>query len=621
MPLMEFIGVSKDFAGSPVFSGVSFKVEPGDRLGIVGPNGSGKSTLLRILTGEDDDYRGTVVRSPRLKFGYAPQYPEFPPGATCVEAACGPALELRARLRELEHVMGGATGRSLDAALSGYGVIREEYDELGGDDAEERARRKLDKAGLGGRSDTPVDKLSGGEQNVLALVRALAADPALLVLDEPGNHLDFRGLAWLESFLGNLRSALVIVSHDRILLDRSVKRILELEGGRGTVWAGGFSRYRLEKGRSLASQGADWQADRKRIERLEALVKRFREIASTRPDPSWGKRLRARVSQLAREKGKATERPESGGSRITVSFARTDSRSDIAIDVRGYSRSFGDRVLFDGASFDLLVGERVALVGQNGSGKTTLVRDLVERGSWDDDTLRIGPSQRIGYCAQAQEVFRRDRTMLAEFEALGALERETRALLGKFGFGWGDLDKTLGSLSGGELNRLQIARAVFLKANLLVLDEPTNHLDIPSREAVEEGLEDFDGTILVVSHDRWFLERTTDRILFIEDGRVLPYEGSFAEFMRDKAPPFVQGVSKGMESRGRRVGKNGSARADERSPAFLEERIVALERKKAGLERTVAAAVASREYADASKRSTDLARVNDMIEKLYAQWR
>ncbi len=617
MPLVEFVGVSKDFAGTPVFAGASFKVEPGESLGIVGPNGSGKSTLVRILIGQDDDFKGSVVRAPKLKLGYAPQYPEFPAGATCLEVACGEALAIRTRLRALEHRMGEATGRELDAVLAEYAGLGERYEEVGGDEAEDRAARKLAQAGLGGREDTAVDRLSGGEQNVLALVRALESDPALLVLDEPGNHLDFRGLAWLETFLQNLRCALVVVSHDRVLLDRCVTRVLEVQGGAVTAWAGNYSRYRLEKGRALAAQGADWQADRKRIERLEALVVRFREIASARPDPSWGKRLRARVSQLAREKAQATERPDTGSARISVSFAKTDSKSDIALDVRGYAKRFGERTLFEDARFDLLVGERVALVGPNGSGKTTLVRELVERGSWDDEVLRVGPSQRIGYCAQSQEVFVPGRTILSEFEKLGAHERDVRPLLGKFGFAYADLQKDVGSLSGGELNRLQIARAVFLKANLLILDEPTNHLDIPSREAVEEGLEDFDGTLFVISHDRWFLERVTERVLYIEDRRILPYEGSVAEFLRDRASLFLRGDAKSISSRSRSA--NGK-RSVETGAADVEARILALEKEKSDLERTIRTALDGRDFALASKKSTVLADLNARIEKLYAEW-
>lgn len=627
MSLLECRSVMKDFGGEPILESVSLALEPGSKTALVGRNGAGKTTLVRILLGEDPDFRGAVIRTPRLKVGYVPQHIEPPPGISVLEWLLADIEEERERLRRLEHEMGTHSGEDLERSLGEYGLLREAYEEKAGDRAEEQALRALARAGLDGTSEREAARLSGGERNILALVKALMQNPDLLVLDEPGNHLDFWGLSWLEDFLRGLPKAVLLVSHNRWLIDRVADRVLELEGGRLTEYSGGYSAYRLEKLRRAAGQGADWQADRKRIERLAELVRRFEQIARTRPDPAWGKRLRARRSQLAREQESAAEKPVLDGRRIEMSFRDAESRSDIALEVRGYSKSFGDRALFDSASMDLLTGERVALVGRNGSGKTTFLRDLTEKGSWDDPVLRIGPSMRVGYCAQDRTVFRPDRTVAEEFEALDARREETWKLLKGFLFRPEDLDRRIDTLSGGELNRLQLARAVWLKANLLVLDEPTNHLDIPGCEAVEEGLADYPGTILAVSHDRYFLEKIANRVVFLENGKFAPYEGTFSEFWRDLGSARVK-AARGLEGRGQSLtraargqssSKGESPDRGQSSSRSLEDRIQALEAEKAGLEARAADLLRGRDFKGAGKVSADLEKLNRRIEKLYEE--
>lgn len=639
MPLLECRNVGKDFGGEPVLTGVSLSLEPGSKTALVGRNGTGKTTLVRILLGLDEDFRGTVIRAPRIRVGYVPQHVEPPEGVSALEWLLNEVKEERSRLVRLEHEMADGSGAALERLLAEYGALREAYEERNGDQAEDQARRLLSRAGLAGTADREAARLSGGERNVLALVKALMENPDLLVLDEPGNHLDFWGLSWLEDFLRGLPKAVLLVSHNRWLIDRVADRVLELEGGKLAEYAGGYSAYRMEKLRRAAGQGADWQADRKRIERLEELVRRFEQIARARPDPAWGKRLRARRSQLAREKEAATQKPVLDGRRIELDFRDADSRSDIALDVRGYSKSFGDRALFDAASLDVLTGERVALVGRNGSGKTTFLKDLVEHGNWDHGILRIGPSMRVGYCAQDRTVFRPERTVVQEFEALDAKREETWKLLKRFLFRPEDLDRRIDTLSGGELNRLQLARAVYLKANLLILDEPTNHMDIPGCEAVEDGLAEYPGTILAVSHDRYFLEKVADRVVLLEDGRFVPYEGTFSEFWRDLGSTRA-GAARGLAGRGQSLktaergqsSKKGDATVEEgpgtrakgsKRPeggqSSVEDRIQALEAEKAVLEARAAELFQTRDFKGSSRVTLDLEKLNRRIEKLYGE--
>jgi len=638
MPLIECIELSKDWSGTPLFDKASFSIDPGQKIGLVGRNGTGKTSLVRILAGLDDDYRGSMKRKKGLIVALVPQLYEPPAGPTCVELLLEPLRLVEAEIARMEELFASdGPEASGAAALEAYGSLMERYQALGGPEAETGARRLLARAGLGATADAPASALSGGEKNVLSLARALAEAPELLILDEPGNHLDFAGLAWLEDFIRGERRAVLMVSHNRRVLDATVGSILELEGGKVTPYAGGWSDYRLEKLKRAAGQGKEWQADRRRIERLEALVRRFADIARARPDPSWGKRLRARRSQLERERAAAAEKPDFGADRMRVSFGAVEAKSDYALIVQGYSRSFGERVLFADSSLDLLAGERAALVGPNGSGKTTFIRDLVAaQGRWDEGgPIRVGPSMRIGYCAQEQEVFSGTRTVGEELEALGATRDEAFKLLKRYLFDRSALDAPTASLSGGERNRLQIARAVLLGANFLVLDEPTNHLDIESREALEEGLADFPGTMLVVSHDRWFLEKVAERLILIEDRGFRPYEGSFAEYWRDVVVAGGAGVS--IKARGEAKGQEGQRRgriedraASRKLPAAgpgiasrrkaLEERITSLEKRREELEAAAARSGSGRDYERAGRSAEAAAAASRELERLYAEW-
>ena len=626
MPLIECSELGKEWAGTPVFGKVDLAVEAGEKIALVGRNGCGKTSLLKILAGLDPDYTGTLKRQRGFRTRLVPQRYEPPEGLTCLEVLCLPVQGAASGLRAIEEALERPGDH--EKLLESYVEARARFDALGGDHAGDQARRLLARAGLEAVTESLASTLSGGEKNVLALAAALAEAPDLLLLDEPGNHLDFAGQAWLEEFIRGERRAVLMVSHNRFLLDRCVDRILELEDGRLTAYTGGYSAYRLEKLGKAAAQGREWQADRRRIERLEALVKRFAEIARARPDPAWGKRLRARRTQLEREKERAAERPDLDRGRLQVAFTGAASRADCALMVRGYDKAFGDRILFKGADLDLLVGERAALVGPNGSGKTSFLRDLVAaEGKWDEGgPIRVGPSMVVGYCAQEQEVFSAGRTVGQEFAALGAREEEVVRLLKRYLFERSVVEARIETLSGGERNRLQIARAVFLGANFLVLDEPTNHLDIEGREALEEGLSDFGGTILAVSHDRWFLEKVAERIIVMEQETFTAYEGTFSEYWRDV------GSRNGRTSG--RIERRGAAVARPRKTAppakekdskearrlILEARIDAEERRKADLERLSLEANAAREFAKAGRAVGEAAAIGRTLAKLYAEW-
>ena len=564
---------------------------------------------------------GSVYLDPGARVGYVPQHVEHNTGAAVMSWLLSEYKPIADALHAQEESLARATAAEMDRAMREYQKARDAYDRIDGDARPRRAQTLLDAFGLGAKKDQSVASLSGGEKNILSLAQALLSEPDLLLLDEPANHLDYLGVAWLESFLAKFKGTVLIVSHNRYLLDRVAGGILELEDGRVHAYHGGYSDYRGAKLRGLIAQQRDYVVNQRRIAQLEELVKRFEQIARSTSDPAWGKRLRARRSQLRREKRQAVDRPVLSQKAISADFTTEAARSDIALRVRGYGKAFGSRQLFDDADLDIASGERVALVGPNGAGKTTLIKDIVQQGAWDSHTIRIGPSIRLGYAAQEQEVLRRERTILEEVRADGAIgHNEAFALLRRFLFGWDDLSKRVDDLSGGERNRLQLARLMAVKPSFLVLDEPTNHLDIPAREAVEEALEGYEGTILVVSHDRYFLDKVVNRVVEVRDGKLVSFDGNFSEFWH--ARQTIAGVVPGtVQTRERSRTRARVKRAEQRDKAAsLERRIQEAEAEKLDLEREAADAFDRGQHRRGRRVGRQIERNAALLDDLYEQW-
>lgn len=625
MPLVAFHGIYKHFGAHDILSSLSFTIHRGMKVGLIGSNGAGKTTILRLIQKRDQPSKGTIIQQPDMKVGYVPQYAEFAESSTVFDSLMEEVIAKRVALRKAEDLLAVANEKTIDRSMAVYQHARDEYDAINGDDAENRGTKILDSFGLHGRESQLVDTLSGGEKNILSLARATLTPPDLLILDEPGNHLDYIGLAWLERYLVGFPGAVLLVSHNRYLLDRAVTHIYELEKGTITEYEGNYSSYRMTKLQQLVATQADFVANQKKLDRLEQLVKRFEQIARATADPAWGKRLRARRTQLAKEREQAVEKPELSTKTLALELNGKKTKADIALQVNGYSKSFGDNELFQNASLQIGCGQRVALVGPNGSGKTTFLSDVVTKAHWEDAVLRVGPSLTVGYCAQNQEVFDPNKTILEAFADLGINNRkDTNNLLSRFLFSWADLDKRIAGLSGGEMNRLQLARLIAVGADFLILDEPTNHLDIYAREAIEEGLEGFQGTILVVSHDRYFLDKIADTIISIHDHRLKEFRGNFSEFFashsRAKArlnaeksrSLAIQRKREGNQDRG--VSQSGSR------PTNLEIRIEALENQKRVLESSITSLFQAGNHIAGRAESNKLAKVSKRLDDLYGEW-
>ncbi|HUT93387.1 MAG TPA: ABC-F family ATP-binding cassette domain-containing protein [Thermoguttaceae bacterium] len=527
MILLSVAGVRKHFGPEPVLAGVTFEVRSGERIGLVGPNGSGKTTLLRILAGKDEADAGTCRLRPSLAAAYLEQRPLLAPGRTLWDEARSALASLIALLEEMveaaraiSHTADEAERRRLTAR---YDHLQQELDRRGGYHLDHRIERVLD--GLGFRQETyrqPVESLSGGEQNRLMLAKLLLAEPDLMLLDEPSNHLDIEATEWLEEFLAKSRAAMILVSHDRYFLDTVTNRTVELFHGTVESYAGNYSAYYRQKAERLLVQRRAYQKQQVEIEKAREFIRRNAYGQKHAQAEDRRKKL-ARIEPV--DPPREIDAPVMG-------FPPAARSGDIVLRVEHLSKAY-EQPLFEDVSFDVTRGQRWGVLGPNGSGKTTLVRCLIGQIEPDAGRVIVGHGVRVGY-------FDQHLTILADHvDVVDAIrpdrkdfdERKRRGLLARFGLTGDMAFQGAASLSGGERCRAGLALLCAAEANLLVLDEPTNHLDLWARQALERSLKAFDGTVLFVSHDRYFVDQVADHLLVIEPpGRLRVVEGNYATY-------------------------------------------------------------------------------------------
>ncbi len=537
--MLQLNNVTKYHGSQLILDSISFVLNPGERAGLVGPNGSGKTTLLRLLAGQDKPDAGTISISGAATVGYLPQGLELNTGRTVgeeVRAGIAGWETARQQVEELSAQMAEAQGVELDESMTAYGEALTRFEALGGYEVEHRVTEVL--AGLGLADvypDVPIARLSGGQRTRVGLAQILLTDPNLLLLDEPTNHLDIQALEWLEKFLSSFRGAVLIVSHDRTFLDRTVSRILELDEKthRLTEYTGNYSDYEQAKGRERGKQWAEWKDQRAEIRRIEADIRRTKEQAlysERTTDHDFYGRLAKKVARKAKAREHRLERylaseervekPEQNWS-MKLEFGEMPRGGQIVLTLNDLGHRFGERWLFRHTDLTLQHGERIALIGPNGSGKTTLLRIIAGEVAPTEGSVRVGANVRLGYMPQEQETLDPRATPLSIARQAAPLsETEARNFLHYFLFGGDDVFIPVGRLSYGERARLILARLVLSGANCLLLDEPINHLDIPSRERFQAALEAFPGTILVAVHDRAFIEEFAGGIWVADGERV-----------------------------------------------------------------------------------------------------
>lgn len=523
-----------------IFQNLSWEIQHDQKIGLIGPNGAGKSSLLKLIVHDySPEPGGTITRAKGLTVGYLPQQPELDPQASALEVALGGnprVAELRAELERLEASLGEpevyTVSETLASALEQQQRLLDEYSALGGDGYPGRVRETLRGLGMAEEDyEKPVGRLSGGQKKLVGLARLLMARPAVLLLDEPDNHLDLEGKAYLERLILDYPGAVVIVSHDRYLLDAVVTHIVEIEDGVLASFQGDYSGYVYDKQQRLARQEELYSLQQREIARLEMARRRY--ALWVQVNDKFASRLRAMESRLARiEK---LDRPVLERRKMGLELNGWRGSTKV-LELTGIQKGYGERTVLDGIQLLLRHGERVGLIGPNGTGKSVLLRLALGRELPDAGEVTVGPSVRIGYYAQEHETLDFTQTLLDAVRYAGSLsEAAAVALLTRYLFTYRQAGQRIGELSGGERSRLQLALVVLSGANFLLLDEPTNNLDIASAEVLETALADFQGTVLVSSHDRYFLDRTVSRIVVLEDGRLTEYMGGFSDYAVEQA--------------------------------------------------------------------------------------
>ena len=605
----------KEIAGSLLFEGISFSVERGDRLSLSGPNGAGKTTLLRMLAGETDVHGGELVFAKGTRIALHDQRPPLQRGLTLREYALSGArdlVETEQELRSLEQAM--AAGDHGPATLRRYSEAQARLEHAGGYDWRERAARVLRGLGFGdGDLDRSLDTFSGGELTRASLARALSGDPDLLLLDEPTNHLDVENLEWLEQELQSLDAGVILVAHDRWFLEAVTTAVLELEAGRSLYFPGEWHVWRREKAARAAAAAKTAERVGVDIVRLERFVERFRYKKSK------AKQAQAKLTQIARlEQERSTAAGEfelltRRSKSLGFDFLKPARSGRTVLEAKDLAVAAGEKHLVSGASFALERGEHVGLVGPNGSGKTTLLETILDKREAVDGSARLGYGVEAAYFSQHEvELDERGSVLDCAQRTTGLPRPQAQSLLGRFLFsGWEAHEKPVVALSGGERRRLALALVVASGANFLVLDEPTNHLDLESREALEEALDAFPGTVLLVSHDRALLDAVAHRLLAIEERAVHSYDGGWAEYARHREEPAVPPAPKKREK------PKPPPKPARRRPSkleSLESEINAQEQAVAALERKLADDWSDVETLAAHRRA------RDELQELLSRW-
>jgi ATP-binding cassette, subfamily F, member 3 len=539
MIVVQLSNASLVLGAHPIFTDLNWSIQHDQKIGLIGANGAGKSSLFKLIMGEHSpEPGGQVVKAKGISLGYLAQQPELDPGESAFMATLqgNPRwAELSSELEHIEHSLSDPevynNSKALARALDAQQKYLEEYLALGGDEYPQRVREILAGLGLAKEDfDKPVGKLSGGQKKLVGLARLLLAKPDVVLLDEPDNHLDLAGKAFLEGLINDYPGAVVIVSHDRYLLDAIVTHIAELEDGKIYTFQGDYSSYVIDKEARLARAEELYQIQQREITRLEMALKRY-ALWVQRSD-KFKSRLHAMETRLARIEKRdrlVLERRQMG---LELNGWRGSNK---VLELIGVEKSFKEQPVLLDINALIRHGERVGLIGANGAGKSVLLRLILGSEKADAGEIKIGPSVKTGYYAQEHETLNPEQTLIDAVRrgipaGSSMSEANAVAFLNRYLFPYRMVNQPIGELSGGERSRLQLALLVLSGANFLLLDEPTNNLDIASAEVLENALEDFEGTVLVISHDRYFLDRTVNRILLLDDGELVEFEGGYSDY-------------------------------------------------------------------------------------------
>src|SRR6266851_757523 len=616
MPLLRVDRLKLVYGATEVLSDLTFQVEPRQRLGIVGANGSGKSSLLKAISGEVIPSGGSLTLAPRTRTAYLAQELEAGPHESVYADALhsrADILTLRGRLEGLEAAMARASGAEQAVLVNEYGDTQHEYERLDGYAYDNRVAEVLHGVGLTEQDQALAPSaLSGGQRRRLALAKLLLQGADLLLLDEPTNHLDLAAIEWLEGFLRLSRAGMLIVSHDRRFLEHTADDILELQAGSGEWYPGNYSQYVRLRRERRALQQKEYEAQREYIERTEEFIRRYK--AGQRAREARGRQTR--LDRLARVA------PPADDQQIRIRL-KASVTSDLIFQSDGLRLGYGKRELLTMPAFTINAGERLAIVGPNGSGKTSLLKALLGELRPLSGRVKTGPRVAMRYYDQNLADLDPNKTVLKELQdAFGLPDETLRTFLGRLLFHGDDAFKTIRSLSGGEKSRVALAKLMLDDAGLLLLDEPTNHLDIPAQEMLEEALQDFEGTIVFVSHDRYFIDAIATRLWSVEQGTVTTHLGNYTDLerSRQRAGRLVMAAEHEPAPRRDRRRDAGATARPVAPAAGVEQQIGEVEAEIRRLEEQLA----DHQTYDDPARVTQLAQAHEdasrRLRALYQEW-
>ena len=622
--------LNKYYGSNHVLKGVSFEIDSGEKVGLLGKNGSGKTTLFRILTGEEPYDSGSVSRASGKRIEMLAQIPAFGENDTAEDVLRSSFKEINGVYMAMKKIEGSAD----PADLKRYGDLIEEYERLGGYETEVKLEKVCGGMMIGGgMRSSPFGQLSGGEKTRVNLARILLRDCDILLLDEPTNHLDFESLEWLEKFLNEFAGTIAIISHDRVFLDRVVTRIVEIESGKAHFYSGNFSWYAEEKRRRYDFQLEQYERQQKEIKRIEERAKWFviQDRFTTKHHA-----ILSRIDHMDK-----IERPASSR-KLTAEFGGVGYAAKEIVAFDAASKSFGTKTLLKNLDLKIFRNEHIALIGANGCGKTTLLKMITGGEQCDGGQVKVNVSVKPAYMPQIVTFENNDMTVLDTLRYhINSSEDKARSVLAGFHFMAADIMKKVGVLSGGEKSRLKLCLLMQDDVNLLLLDEPTNHLDIASREWIENALAGFEGTMLFVSHDRYFLNKFADKIWSMENGEITRYDCGFEEYLETTRPAAARTKNAARpetpteknEKRRPRPAKTPPGRPMKASPHLskavtdrpakkvpVEKRISEAEAELRRIEAAVNSALSTSEYSKISELYKEKSALEKRIDALYDEW-
>lgn len=529
--------ISKVLGGNLIFENLSLAIKTGDKLGVVGRNGTGKTTLFTLLAGIESPDQGSIHFKKGTKIGYLAQIPSYSEEVTGHDVLLMAFEELQlmvGEMKKLEQQMAESSAIEIDKLVKTYGDIQEKFTSQDGYSMDTDIEKVIQGLQLTTFVNQPFTSLSGGEQTKIMLGQLLLTKPDLLLLDEPTNHLDLFAVEWLEQYLVAYEGTVVIISHDRFFLDQVVTKVADLEDGELNLYHGNYSSFVIQKEEKLMREFQEYEEQQKKIKKMKEAIKRLKLWANEAVPPNAALHRRARNMERALERMEKVRKPLVDPKKMNLSFDAAPRSGKEVVIMEQVDKAFGDKVLLSKADFFVYWQDRIAIVGRNGTGKSTILKLLRGEIPVDSGIARLGSSVKVGFLSQHFEANDPKARLIDVFRSeVNVFEGDARHILAKFMFYGPDVFKRVGDLSGGERMRLRLAQLMHQDVNLLMLDEPTNHLDIDSREVLEEALEDFLGTIVAVSHDRYFLNKLFPRTAWLDNGVLMTYEGAY-EWAREK---------------------------------------------------------------------------------------